>query len=161
MPGFHEMPLEARPAQGTATHRLVLGTQAGKLLLVPLDHRLADSKPRQFGGQVSGGTLYRVNETGRPEMFTASNGTQYMLPTADGRVVPANQVGAGGGAGVQINVHNYAGADIQATASPDGRIVEIAVRQAKAEIAQEIASNTGQTWQALRSATNIKPALGA
>jgi hypothetical protein len=51
---------------------------------------------RQYGGPTSAGTLYRVNETGQPEMFTAANGAQYMLPTQDGSVTPASQVGGGG-----------------------------------------------------------------
>ena len=56
---------------------------------------------RQFGGPVSAGTMYRVNESGRPEMFTAANGAQYMLPTRDGRVTSADRVAgeAGGGRG--------------------------------------------------------------
>lgn len=50
---------------------------------------------RQYGGPASAGTLYRVNETGAPEMFTAANGNQYMLPTQNGSVTPANAVGGG------------------------------------------------------------------
>jgi tape measure domain-containing protein len=46
---------------------------------------------RQYGGPVSAGELYRVNEGGRPEMFTAG-GKQFMLPTADGRVTPSRDV---------------------------------------------------------------------
>lgn len=50
---------------------------------------------RQYGGPTDAGKLYRVNETGRPEMFTAANGSQYMLPTKSGNVTPADQVGGG------------------------------------------------------------------
>jgi tape measure domain-containing protein len=114
---------------------------------------------RQYGGPTSAGTMYRVNELGRPEMFTASNGAQYMMPTTNGRVTAADQVGGGGGP-AQINIHNYAGADIQASASPDGRVIDIAVRRAKAEIAAEISSNTGDVFRSLRSATNVQPKQG-
>lgn len=67
---------------------------------------------RQFGGPVSAGSMYRVNESGRPEMFTAANGAQYMLPTRDGRVTSADRVGqeAGGARGGQarpISVVNH------------------------------------------------------
>lgn len=47
---------------------------------------------RQYGGPVDAGSLYRINESGRPEMFTAGNGSQYMLPTASGRVTSADRV---------------------------------------------------------------------
>lgn len=113
---------------------------------------------RRYGGPVSDGTMYRVNEAGRPEMFTAANGAQYMLPTANGRVTPADQVG--GGNRVEVRVHNYAGADIQVQPSDDGRVVDISVRRAKAEIASEIASNTGDVWRALRGASNVTPRQG-
>ncbi len=110
---------------------------------------------RQYGGGTDAGSLYRVNETGRPEMFTAANGAQYMLPTTRGEVTPANEVGGG----VKIEVHNYAGVEVQASTRDDGRVVEIAVRRAKAEIAGDIRSNTGEVFGALRSSTNVRGAL--
>lgn len=109
---------------------------------------------RQYGGGVSAGSLYRVNETGQPEMFTASNGKQYMMPTANGNVTPANQLGGGGGVQIIIN-NNMAGADVQATASPDGRIVEIAVNKAISEISAQFRQNSGTAWSALKSSSNI------
>jgi hypothetical protein len=112
---------------------------------------------RQYGGPASAGSLYRVNETGRPEMFTAANGSQFMLPTQGGRVTAADQVG--GGAKVEVRVHNYAGADVQVAPSHDGRVIDIAVRRAKAEIASEISSNTGDVWRSLRGASNLEPKL--
>lgn len=63
---------------------------------------------RQYGGPVDSGSLYRVNEGGRPEMFTSANGAQYMMPTADGNVTPSNRVGGNGGGGQVITIiqHN-------------------------------------------------------
>lgn len=58
---------------------------------------------RQYGGPVSSGSMYRVNETGAPEMFTANNGNQYMLPTKSGSVTAADSIG-GGGISVVVNV---------------------------------------------------------
>jgi tape measure domain-containing protein len=112
---------------------------------------------RQYGGPASAGSLYRVNETGRPEMFTAANGSQFMLPTQGGRVTAADQVG--GGNKVEVRVHNYAGADVQVAPSADGRVIDIAVRRAKAEIAADIGNNTGDVWRSLRSASNLEPKL--
>ena len=59
---------------------------------------------RQYGGPVAAGTMYRVNESGRPEMFTAANGNQYMLPTANGQVTSAAQVERQGAGGRTISV---------------------------------------------------------
>lgn len=58
---------------------------------------------RQYGGPVSSGSMYRVNETGAPEMFTANNGNQYMLPTKSGSVTSADKVG-GDGISVSVSV---------------------------------------------------------
>lgn len=61
---------------------------------------------RQYGGPVNSGDLYRINEGGKPEMFTAANGNQYMMPTADGNVTPAGKAGRGGVAQtVQVTQH--------------------------------------------------------
>lgn len=60
---------------------------------------------RQYGGPASAGSMYRVNETGQPEMFTASNGAQYMLPTQSGSVTPANQIGGGASVAVYQTFH--------------------------------------------------------
>lgn len=112
---------------------------------------------RQYGGGVNAGDLYRVNETGRPEMYTASNGKQYMLPTKDGNVTPADQVGGASG-GWNIIINN---APVGTTANVDmqSRIIEIAVAQAKSEIAAEFSSNSGATWSALRGASNVQGRL--
>lgn len=42
---------------------------------------------RQYGGPVDASKMYRINENGRPEVFQAANGQQYMLPNRRGEVV--------------------------------------------------------------------------
>ncbi len=106
---------------------------------------------RQYGGPVTAGSLYRVNEGGRPEMFTAANGAQYMLPTSGGNVTPA-----GGGAVQWKVIVNEAPPGTTARVDETARIVEIAVGRAKAEIATEISENSGQVWGALRGSTNVQ-----
>lgn len=113
---------------------------------------------RQYGGPASAGSFYRVNETGAPEMFTASNGNQYMLPTKSGQVTPAGEVGGSGG-GWTINVYG-APEGTTATVNEQARTVEIAVARAKAEIAGEFSSNSGSTWNALRGSSNVRGQLG-
>ena len=111
---------------------------------------------RQYGGPVSAGSLYRVNESGRPEMFTAANGSQYMLPTASGSVTPADEVG---GVGVHwtINVSN-APPGTTATVNERDRTIEIAVARAEARVADGIAEHRGPVWSAMRGSTNVRSA---
>ena len=68
---------------------------------------------RRAGGAVSGNSVYRVNEGGAPEIFTAG-GQQYMIPNQRGQIVnnrdAQDQMAGGGGAAAPIvNIHNYSG----------------------------------------------------
>lgn len=107
---------------------------------------------RQYGGPVSADKLYRVNERGAPEMYTASNGKQYLLPTNNGMVTAANKIG-GGAVSWTININNAAAGTV-ATASVDdrSRTVDIAVNQ----VANQIRENSGPVWSALRGSSNVR-----
>lgn len=74
---------------------------------------------RQYGGPASAGKMYRINEDGKPEVFNAANGQQYLLPNTRGQVVSnKDATGAGSSAGktptVIVNIHN----------APEGTTVE-------------------------------------
>ncbi|EFC9345699.1 hypothetical protein CRE68_001020 [Escherichia coli] len=56
---------------------------------------------RYNGGSVNGGNLYKVGEHGKPEIFKANNGSQYMIPGDNGRVISNRDLVGGGG--VTIN----------------------------------------------------------
>lgn len=110
---------------------------------------------RRFGGSVSEGSLYRVNESGRPEMYTSSTGQQYMLPTQGGNVTPADKVGAGSKPTIIF----------QNTGTPQRMVSESydeksnTIRMVVADIAEQIASNRGPIWSAMKSATSVQSKL--
>ncbi|MDB5779967.1 MAG: hypothetical protein JWP93_2332 [Polaromonas sp.] len=109
---------------------------------------------RQYGGPANSGNLYRVNEKGAPEMFTAGNGQQYMMPTQSGRVTAADQVG--GKQGLTVIINN---APAGTTAGMDGQarlIIDMAVKQSEANHAGQIRDNSGPIWSALRGASNVQ-----
>ncbi len=111
---------------------------------------------RQYGGPVSADSLYRVNERGAPEMYTASNGKQYLLPTNNGMVTAANKIEGGGSVQWNIVVNNTAvGTMASASVDQQSRTVQIAVT----EVAQQISNNSGPVWSAMRGSTNIRSAL--
>ncbi|HDC0286642.1 TPA: hypothetical protein O7P91_004447 [Escherichia coli] len=56
---------------------------------------------RYNGGAVGAGNMYRVGEHGKPEIFKANNGSQYMIPGDNGRVISNRDLVGGGG--VTIN----------------------------------------------------------
>lgn len=52
---------------------------------------------RRYGGTVSAGNAYRVNEDGRSEIFQTAGGQQIFMPNQSGKIIPADKVGGGGG----------------------------------------------------------------
>lgn len=51
---------------------------------------------REHGGPVSANSMYRVGEGGKPEIFKASNGNQYMIPGDNGKVISNRDMQGGG-----------------------------------------------------------------
>lgn len=96
---------------------------------VGLAQGLALTGMRYNGGPVNAGGLYQVGERGKPEIYQASTGKQYMIPGDNGRVISNKEMTAGGGVSVIINVQNMTSAtfDAQATNNGDGTITVDAI----------------------------------
>ncbi|HCF8254872.1 TPA: tape measure protein [Klebsiella pneumoniae] len=91
---------------------------AGISSTVGLANGLALAGARYNGGPVSAGGLYQVGEKGKPEIYQASTGKQYMIPGDNGKVISNKDMQSGGGISVQVNVINQStGAAVQ---SADG-----------------------------------------
>ena len=69
---------------------------------------LALSGKRKNGGPVSAGSMYQVGEGGKPEIYQASTGKQYMIPGDNGRVISNKDMNGGGGLNVQVVINNQA-----------------------------------------------------
>lgn len=76
---------------------------------------------RKNGGPVSAGSMYQVGEGGMPEIYQASNGSQYMIPGDNGKVISNKDMQGSGGGGVVVNINNYTSSEVDAQASPDGK----------------------------------------
>ncbi|QET15148.1 tape measure protein [Klebsiella pneumoniae] len=87
---------------------------AGISSTVGLANGLALAGARYNGGPVSAGGLYQVGEKGKPEIYQASTGKQYMIPGDNGKVISNKDMQSGGGISVQVNVINQStGATVQ------------------------------------------------
>ncbi|EPT7034236.1 phage tail length tape measure family protein [Cronobacter malonaticus] len=58
---------------------------------------MAVAGAREHGGPVSANSMYRVGEGGKPEIYQANNGSQYMIPGDNGRVISNRDMKEGGG----------------------------------------------------------------
>ncbi|ELY4596856.1 phage tail length tape measure family protein [Cronobacter sakazakii] len=69
---------------------------------------MAVAGAREHGGPVSANSMYRVGEGGKPEIYQANNGSQYMIPGDNGRVISNRELGSGGaGIGSVSVVNNF------------------------------------------------------
>lgn len=88
---------------------------------VGLAQGLALTGMRYNGGPVNAGGLYQVGERGKPEIYQASTGKQYMIPGDNGRVISNKDMTSGGGGGAPIlNIYNYSSASVDAQATQNG-----------------------------------------
>ncbi|HHF9135559.1 TPA: tape measure protein [Klebsiella pneumoniae] len=94
---------------------------------VGLANGLALAGARYNGGPVSAGGLYQVGEKGKPEIYQASTGKQYMIPGDNGKVISNKDMNGGQ---VQVNIQFYdqtSGGQhsFQAQASQEGGVVTV------------------------------------
>ncbi|EMM2634050.1 tape measure protein [Enterobacter hormaechei] len=69
---------------------------------VGLAQGLALTGMRYNGGPVNAGGLYQVGERGKPEIYQASTGKQYMIPGDNGKVISNKDMQSG--SGIQVSV---------------------------------------------------------
>ncbi len=77
---------------------------AGISSTVGLASGLALAGARYNGGPVSAGGLYQVGEKGKPEIYQASTGKQYMIPGDNGKVISNKDMQGGG---MQVNIQFF------------------------------------------------------
>ncbi|MER0174474.1 tape measure protein [Enterobacter asburiae] len=110
---------------------------------------------RKNGGPVSAGSMYQVGEGGMPEIYRANNGSQYMIPGDNGKVISNKQMNSGAGGSsvpVTINIQNYTGATVDAQATQDGNGVTIDMIVADINQGGRIGQAIQQNHQAPRKA---------
>ncbi|MDV0844835.1 tape measure protein [Klebsiella quasipneumoniae] len=81
------------------------------------------SGARYNGGPVSADGVYKVGEKDKPEIYKASNGSQYMIPGDNGKVISNKDLQGSGGGTLQVvnNVYNYAnGVNVDTRSSQNG-----------------------------------------
>ncbi|RWT73950.1 tape measure protein [Enterobacter cloacae] len=121
---------------------------AGIASTVGLAQGLALAGARYNGGPVSAGSMYQVGERGKPEIYQASTGKQYMIPGDNGKVISNKDMQGGGNIQVSIifNDHSTGQHQFDAQATQNGNALTIEAVLADLNnggpISQGITSNT-------------------
>ncbi|HGT8985953.1 tail protein (tape measure) [Escherichia coli] len=120
---------------------------------------LAVAGAREHGGPVSASSMYRVGEGGKPEIFKASNGSQYMIPGDNGRVISNRDIGGGGGAFNYSPVIQVNGDPTEQTLAMLEAAVKRGAQQGYAMAVSDVASGKGKLSNALTNNFNTSQRL--
>ena len=114
---------------------------------------------REHGGPVSASSMYRVGEGGKPEIFKASNGSQYMIPGDNGRVISNRDMGGGGGAFSYSPVIQVNGDPTEQQLAMLEAAVKRGAQQGYAMAVSDVASGKGKLSNALTNNFNTSQRL--
>ncbi|EWG75919.1 MULTISPECIES: phage tail tape measure protein [unclassified Enterobacter] len=89
---------------------------------------------REHGGPVNANNMYRVGEGGKPEIFKASNGSQYMIPGDNGSVISNRDMQGGGGGSsviqhISFEINTTGGIDQATIKQMEGMMKKVALFQ--------------------------------
>lgn len=132
-------------ANAAAANTAIAGT-------VGMAKGLAVAGARYNGGPVGAGQMYQVGEHGKPEIFKASTGKQYMIPGDNGRVISNKDMQGSGSAGVTVIIEHH-GTPMQVMSQSNEKglsgedVVRLITQDAheKGPILQSIMANTSAT----------------
>ncbi|HHR5857915.1 TPA: hypothetical protein ACS7W9_000598 [Providencia alcalifaciens] len=132
-------------ANAAAANTAIAGT-------VGMAKGLAVAGARYNGGPVGAGQMYQVGEHGKPEIFKASTGRQYMIPGDNGRVISNKDMqGSGNGITLNIEFNDYSSGkhQFEAQASQNGDTLTVQAfltdMQEKGPMHRSITQNTTAT----------------
>lgn len=120
---------------------------------------MAVAGAREHGGPVSANSMYRVGEGGKPEIYQASNGSQYMIPGDNGRVISNRDIGGGGGAFNYSPVIQVNGDPTEQTLAMLEAAVKRGAQQGYAMAVSDVASGKGKLSNALTNNFNTSQRL--
>lgn len=92
---------------------------------------------RRYGGTVSAGNAYRINEDGRSEIFQTAGGQQMFIPNQSGKVVSADKAGGGGVQNVYFTINTTGGISDAEWAQIEAKAINISKKMALFQISDQ------------------------
>lgn len=150
-------PTALTPAQKLANYAAIASAGASLLSNVA---GISYGGGREHGGPVSASSMYRVGEGGKPEIFKASNGSQYMIPGDNGRVISNRDMGGGGGGAFNYSpVININGDPTAQQVAMLEAAVKRGAEQGYLKAVSDVASGKGKLSNALTNSFNTSQRL--
>lgn len=149
-------PTALTPAQKLANYAAIASAGASLLSNVA---SISYGGGREHGGPVSASSMYRVGEGGKPEIFKASNGSQYMIPGDNGRVISNRDIGGGSGAFIYSPVIQVNGDPTEQQLAMLEAAVKRGAQQGYAMAVSDVASGKGKLSNALSTNFNTSQRL--
>ena len=149
-------PTALTPAQKLANYAAIASAGASLLSNVA---SISYGGAREHGGPVSASSMYRVGEGGKPEIFKANNGSQYMIPGDNGRVISNRDIGGGGGAFNYSPVIQVNGDPTEQTLAMLEAAVKRGAQQGYSMAVSDVASGKGKLSNALTNNFNTSQRL--
>ncbi|EAA7571377.1 TPA: tape measure protein [Salmonella enterica] len=98
---------------------------------------LALAGGRRYGGTVSAGNAYRINEDGRSEIFQTAGGQQMFIPNQSGKVISADKAGGGGVQNVYFTINTTGGISDAEWAQIEAKAINISKKMALFQISDQ------------------------
>ncbi|MGL3460158.1 hypothetical protein ACSVNX_14645 [Salmonella enterica] len=92
---------------------------------------------RRYGGTVSAGNAYRINEDGRSEIFQTAGGQQMFIPNQSGKVISADKAGGGGVQNVYFTINTTGGISDAEWAQIEAKAINISKKMALFQISDQ------------------------
>ncbi|EBJ4216912.1 tape measure protein [Salmonella enterica] len=92
---------------------------------------------RRYGGTVSAGNAYRINEDGRSEIFQTAGGQQMFIPNQSGKVISADKAGGGGVQNVYFTINTTGGISDTEWAQIEAKAINISKKMALFQISDQ------------------------
>ncbi|EKB5311930.1 tape measure protein [Salmonella enterica] len=127
-------PTALTPAQKMANYAAI--ASAGASLLSNIAS-VTMSGGRRYGGTVSAGNAYRVNEDGRSEIFQTAGGQQMFIPNQSGKVISADKAGGGGVQNVYFTINTTGGISDAEWAQIEAKAINISKKMALFQISDQ------------------------
>lgn len=131
--------------------------QAGIASTVGVAKAMSVAGALKNGGPAQAGSMYQVGENNLPEIFQASNGSQYMIPGDNGKVISNKDLtggSSGGGLIINNNVYNSSSGATATTSARDNGDGSVTIETIVTDIseggpiAQAISNHTTATRRA-------------